>query len=304
MAILINTLEQGLIYAIMALGVYITYKILDFPDLSVDGTFPLGAAVSALVVVNGGNPVLALLLAFVCGSVAGLCTGFIHVKLKVRDLFSGIIMMTALYAVNMHIAAGSFVKAKANVPFFSNRKVQYQTIFEHNAVTNNLPEFLQPYTVLLVALVVVIVVKVLLDLFLKTRLGYSLIAVGDNDTVVTSLARDKGKIKMMGLMLANGLVALSGAVLCQQQHAFEVSMGTGAIAMALASVIIGVNVFKFSFIKGTTAVVLGAILYKGCVALAIKAGVPASDMKIITALLFLVILAVSGMEKRQVKKRA
>ena len=218
MGIIQNTLEQGLIYAIMALGVLITYSILDFPDLSVDGTFPLGAAVSALMITRGQSPALALLCAMAAGALAGGLTGLIHVKLKVRDLFSGIIMMTALYAVNMHVAAGSLRMGKANVPFFSTKKVQYATIFENNALTDLFPAWLEPYSVLLISLLLVILVKVLLDLFLKTRAGYLLRAVGDNETVVTSLARDKGSVKIMGLMISGALVALSGAVLCQQQH--------------------------------------------------------------------------------------
>lgn len=305
MGIVINTMEQGLIYAIMAMGVLITYSILDFPDLSVDGTFPLGAAVSVLMVTRGCDPVLALLCAALAGAAAGFLTGVIHVKLKVRDLFSGIIMMTALYAVNMHVAAGSLTDGKANVAFFSTRKIHYTTIFENNWLTNAFPKWLEPYTVLLVVLLIVIVVKLALDWFLKTRAGYLLRAVGDNDTVVTSLARDKGSIKIMGLMISGALVALSGAVLCQQQHTFEVSMGTGAIAMALASVIIGSNLFhSVPFVKSTTAVVIGSIVYKGCVALAIRAGVPAGDMNLITALLFLAILALGGRGKRRVKKHA
>ena len=194
---------------------------------------------------------------------------------------------------------------KANMPFFSTKKVQYATIFENNALTDLFPVWLEPYSVLLISLLLVILVKVLLDLFLKTRAGYLLRAVGDNETVVTSLARDKGSVKIMGLMISGALVALSGAVLCQQQHTFEVSMGTGAIAMALASVIIGTNLFRrVPFVKSTTAVIIGAIVYKACVAVAIRAGVPASDMKLITALLFLIILALGGMEKRRVKKHA
>lgn len=305
MSILLNTLEQGLIYAIMSLGVLITYVILDFPDMSVDGVFPLGAAISVLMVTNGCDPVLALVCAAAAGAAAGLLTGLIHVKLKVRDLFSGIIMMTALYAVNMHIAAGSLTAGKANVPFFSTKKVKYVTIFENNRLTDSFPEWLEPYTVLIIVLLIVCIVKLLLDLFLKTRAGYLLRAVGDNDTVVTSLARDKGSVKIMGLMLSGAMVGLSGAVLCQQQHTFEVSMGTGAIAMALASVIIGTNLFKrVGFVKSTTAVIFGSIIYKACVAIAIRAGVPASDMKLITALLFLIILSLSGREKRRLKKHA
>ncbi|MBQ8082305.1 MAG: ABC transporter permease [Clostridia bacterium] len=306
MSIILNTLEQGLIYAIMAMGVLITYSILDFPDLSVDGTFPLGAAVSAVMIVNGHSPVLALCLAAAAGAIAGLLTGLVHVRLKVRDLFSGIIMMTALYAVNMHIAAGSLTMGRANLTFFNTpRQMKYVTIFDNNGLVNAFPEFLRPYSTLIIVLAIVLLVKLLLDLFLKTRAGYLLRAVGDNETVVTSLAQDKGNIKIMGLVIANAFVALSGAVLCQQQHTFEISMGTGSIAMALASVIIGLNLFgRLSFVKGTTAAIIGSIIYKACVALAIQAGVPSSDMKLVTAFLFLIILSISGVQRKKAKLHA
>lgn len=286
--ILRGILEQGFIYGIMALGVYITYRILDFPDLSVDGTFPLGAAVAVCCILNGVNPWLTLVIAFFAGGLAGLVTGIIHVKFHVRDLLSGIITMTGLYSINQHIAGG-----KANVPLFGT-----DTIFNSGLITL-LPEVIQPYSKLLLLFLLIVVVKLVMDWYLSTKAGFLLYATGDNRDVVTALAEDYGKVKIMGLMLANALVALSGAVLCQEQRFFESTMGTGAIVMGLAAVIIGTNLFKnFGLIKGTTAAIMGAIIYKACVALAIAAGLPAMDMKLITAVLFLGVLLLNGRGKK------
>ena len=288
-----STLEQGLIYALLALGILITYSILDFPDLTVDGSFPLGGAISTVLVVNGMHPLLALLLAALSGAAAGLCTGLIHVKLRVRDLFSGIIMMTALYSVNLHIAGGS---ALVSIP----RKAV--TLFRNNPVADGLPA---AASTLILAAAVVLIVKLLLDGFMKTRAGYLLQAVGDNETVVTALAKDKGTVKIVGLMIANALAALSGGVLCQQQRMFEISMGTGAMVLGLASVIIGMNLLgKLSFVKNTTAVIVGAVIYKMCVSLAIACGLGASDLKLITSALFLLILCTSLIQKKGAKKHA
>ena len=288
-----STLEQGLIYALLALGILITYSILDFPDLTVDGSFPLGGAISTVLVVNGMHPLLALLLAALSGAAAGLCTGLIHVKLRVRDLFSGIIMMTALYSVNLHIAGGS---ALVSIP----RKAV--TLFRNNPVADGLPA---AAPTLILAAAVVLIVKLLLDGFMKTRAGYLLRAVGDNETVVTALAKDKGTVKIVGLMIANALAALSGGVLCQQQRMFEISMGTGAMVLGLASVIIGMNLLgKLSFVKNTTAVIVGAVIYKMCVSLAIACGLGASDLKLITSALFLLILCTSLIQKKGAKKHA
>ena len=288
-----STLEQGLIYALLALGILITYSILDFPDLTVDGSFPLGGAVSTVLVVNGMHPLPALLLAALSGAAAGLCTGLIHVKLRVRDLFSGIIMMTALYSVNLHIAGGS---ALVSIP----RKAV--TLFRNNPVADGLPAAL---STLILAAAVVLLMKLLLDGFMKTRAGYLLRAVGDNETVVTALAKDKGTVKIVGLMLANGLAALSGGVLCQQQRMFEISMGTGAMVLGLASVIIGMNLLgKLRFVKNTTAVIVGAVIYKMCVSLAIACGLGASDLKLITSVLFLLILCTGLIRKKGARKHA
>lgn len=289
--LIIGVFEQGFIYAIMALGVYITYKILDFPDLSVDSTFPLGAAITSVIVSSGKSPFLALLAATAAGAIAGIVTGIIHVKFKVRDLLSGIIVMTGLYTINLRIVGQN------NVPLFN-----YDSVFDNDFINGIFPEALAPYKTVIMIFIIMIIAKVLLDLYLKTKSGYLLRAVGDNETIVTSLAKDSGFVKIVGLAISNGLVALAGSVMCQQQRFFEISMGTGTIVIGLASVIIGTNVFKGNLIKATTAVVIGSVIYKACVAIAIEAGLPATDLKLITAVLFLIILIISMDHKKKVKK--
>ena len=293
-SLMLGVLEEGLVYAIMALGVYITYKILDFPDLSVDGTFPLGGAITAVLITAGVPPILTLIVAFLFGALAGILTGLIHVKLKVRDLLSGIIMMTALYSLNLRIAG------KANVPIFTK-----ETIFDNELLKQMVPTGLERYMTLIILVLIVILMKLLLDRYLKTKSGYLLRAVGDNDTLVTSLAKDKGYVKIVGLAIANAFVALAGCINTQKSGFFDISSGTGTIVIGLASVIIGTNVFKrLTFFNITTAVIVGAIIYKLCVALAIARGMVASDLKLITAVLFLIILVVSNERKRRIKANA
>lgn len=285
-ATLPSTLEQGLIYSILALGIMLTYSILDFPDLTVDGSFPLGGAVSLTLLQAGHGPLTALLMSVLAGALAGLCTGLIHVKLKVRALFSGIIMMTALYSINLRITGG---QALLTLPRTS------VTLFRGNTLSNILPS---GQSLLIIVFALVALLKMILDAYLKTRAGFLLRAVGDNETMVTSLARDKGNVKIVGLVLANALVAMSGAVLCQSQRMFEVSMGTGAMVMGLASVIIGTNLLRRAErVKQTTAVIIGAILYRLCVAAAISFGLSPMDMKLVTAALFLGILAAGSLRK-------
>ena len=291
MSIILGVLNEGLIYALMALGVYITYTILDFPDLSVDSTFPMGAAGTATLILAGMPPVLTLFIAFGAGALAGTVTGLIHVKLKVRDLLSGIIVMTALYSLNLRITGD-----KANLPIFSR-----DTIFD-NEFVYGLPSPLNEFSTVVILLLIVAAVKILLDLYMKTRSGYLLRAVGDNETLVTSLAKDKGSVKILGLALANGLAALSGAVYCQQKGFFEISVGTGTIVMGLASVIIGTKVFaRFGKLKATTAVILGTIVYKACVSAAMAVGFKTLYLKLITSAFFLVILVVSENGKKKVR---
>ncbi|MGN0392968.1 MAG: ABC transporter permease [Bariatricus sp.] len=293
MSFVVSILEQGLIYGILSLGIYITYKILDFPDLTVDGSFPLGAAVTALLITRGVNPYLTLVAAFLVGVIAGICTGLIHVKCKVRDLLSGIIMMTALWSINLRVAG------TANVPLFSQK-----TIFKNDVLDRIVPEALSKYSTLIIILVIAVFCKILLDLYMKTQSGYLLRAVGDNDKLVTSLAKDQGNVKILGLAIANGLVALAGCVFCQEERVFEISSGTGAMVIGLASVIIGTSIFKnLTFMKTTTAVLVGSVIYKACVAIALRSFEP-QDMKLITAVLFLVILVLSMERKKKVKTNA
>ncbi|GAB6179499.1 ABC transporter permease [Desulfotomaculum defluvii] len=282
--IFLGVLEQGFIYGIMALGVYISYKILNFPDLTVDGSFPLGAAVTAVLLTVGVNPWLALVVSFIAGILAGLMTGIIHVKLKVTDLLSGILLMTALYSVNYRIAG-----KKANIPIFDS-----DTIF-NSGIAKLLPPALSGFLVLIIVFIVALLMKLALDWYLNTKSGFLLRATGDNKQFVTSLAKDYGTVKIIGLAISNAFVALSGSVVCQQQKLFDISMGTGTIVMGLAAVIIGLNVFKpMKFLKATTMVLGGSIIYKACIAMAFEVGFDNADIRLITAVLFLIALIANG----------
>lgn len=293
MALLLSVLEQGFIYAILALGVYITYKILDFPDMSVDSSFPLGAAVTALMIQAGVSPLLTLPASLIAGALAGALTGVIHVRFKVRDLLSGIIVMTGLYSVNLHIAG------RANVQLFS-----FDTIFK-NPFVSSLPAGVQPYAPVIILLLLTLVVKLLMDAYLATRSGFLLRATGDNPTLVASLAQDSGKVKILGLAIANALVALSGCVMCQYQRYFDISMGTGTLVLAVASVIIGSQLMRgLRALRATTAVVIGSVLYKGCVALALSLGLSPFDLKLITAALLLIIIIAGGHHRKRGKHHA
>ena len=283
---IIGTVTQGLIYALLSYGIYITYKILDFPDLTVDGSFPLGAAVTAVFLVKGFDPYLTLLIAMAAGALAGLATGLIHVRLKVRDLLAGIITMTALFSINLQIG-GSNLSVERGI----------DTIFTAPPTMLLFGSVSLMYRKLIVAFILALIFKLLLDAYLKTKSGMLLRAVGDNSALVTSLAKDNGRVKILGLVLANALVALAGAIVCQEQRSFSATMGTGQMIFGLATVIIGTTLFrKLDFVKGTTAVVIGSILYKACIQIAIIAGLPANLLKLVTAVLFLIILVLGGMK--------
>ena len=273
MDVVINALEQGLLFALVAMGVYITYKILDFPDLSVDGTFPLGASISAALLINGVNPWISILIATIGGAIAGSITGFLHVKLKISNLMSGILVMMGLYSVNLRIMG------KSNIPLFNTNY-----IFKSTAVNS-----------IFIILAIVVVVKIILDLFLKTKAGFLLTAVGDNEQVVSSLGVNKNLVKVLGLAISNGLVALAGALTAQHQGFSDVTMGTGIVVMGLAAVIIGVSIFgKISFIKVTTLSIFGAIIYKLVIAVALWMKLNPNDLKILTAVLVAISLAANN----------
>ncbi|MDU1336640.1 MAG: ABC transporter permease [Clostridium butyricum] len=285
MNVLINILEQGLLFSIVAIAVYITYKILDFPDMSVDGTFPMGAAISASLLVQGVNPWISILLAALGGALAGAVTGIMHVKLKIDNLMAGILMMIGLYSINLRIMG------KANVPLFN-----VNNIFKYNV----------PAIVIIAA--ALIIVKILLDLYLKTKSGFLLIAVGDNEQVVSSLGVNKDMVKILGLLISNALSATAGAVTAQYQGFADVGMGTGTVVMGLAAVIIGTSLFeKMSFIKATTLSIIGAIIYKGAIALVLKygavIGLTANDLKLMTAIIVVIALCSNNGVFRMKKKK-
>ena len=272
------TIEQSLIFAIMVLGVYISFRILNFPDMTVDGTFPLGAAISAKLLTLGVNPYLTLLVALVAGAAAGAITGLIHVKLKVKDLLAGILVMTALYSVNLR------VMGKSNIP-----------LFEEDNIFNT------EYSMMITIVVLILISKFLLDYLLKTKFGFALKALGDNENLIVSLGLNEEKYKIYGLMIANAFVAFSGAVLAQYQGFADVGMGTGIIVIGLASIIIGDTLFgKRRRLAGTTIVIIGSVLYRGVIAVTLSIGMDASDLKLITSVIVIVILWI---QKQKDKRR-
>lgn len=286
-----SILEQGFIYGILALGIYITYKILDFPDLSVDGTFPLGSAMTAMLILHGVNPWLAILLAFLTGSAAGLLTGIFHVVFKIKDLLAGIITMTGLYSINLMLAGGTAI-----LPITNEKTIFNSGIFQN-------------FSALLVIFLCIAVIKLLLDWYFKTKSGLLLRAVGDNASVVTMLAKDQGKVKILGLMLCNGLAATAGSILCQQQRSFDVNSGTGMLVMGLASVIIGISIFshlsiKGHRLKGTTMSILGSIIYKACLAIALVLNFNPNNLKLLMAAIFLIALVSKDLLRKGERKHA
>jgi putative tryptophan/tyrosine transport system permease protein len=293
LGLIVNVLEEGFIYGIMAIGVYITYQVLGFPDLSVDGTFPLGACVTAALITVGVNPWIAGLLAFVCGAAAGCVTGFLHVKLGITDLLSGILVMTGMWSINLVITNGSAV-----MPFYNK-----DTIFTSGPAGLFTGSILN-YRVLIMVAISCILVKLILDLYLKTKSGLLLRASGDNPQYVTSLGKDPGTMKIIGLAVGNGCTALAGCILAQQAESANVASGTGMVVMALASVIIGTNLFKkVKFMKATTAVVLGAIIYKACLVIAMQLGLPTNYLKLLMAVLFTVALVSNNLFAGRRKKQ-
>lgn len=281
-AILISILEQGLIYGIMALGIYISYKILDFPDLSVDGTFPLGAAFTAALMLKGVNPWLCLPVSAAAGAAAGAVTGVLHVKLRIKDLLAGILTMTALYSINYRIAGAPNQFLMGKVTIFS--------------LPDSLPAFVSAYKYIIVIFVISLVIKLALDMYLSTKSGFLLRSVGDNEGLVVTLAQNPGTIKIIGLAISNALVALSGSIACQRSMQFDITSGTGTMVMGLAAVIIGTTIFKkIKFMRLTTGVLLGMIIYKACITAAISSGLASSDTNLIITVLFVATLLINDL---------
>lgn len=289
----IEVLNQGLAYGVLAIAVTLTYKILDFPDLSVDGSFPLGSVIAAVVLLKWGNIPLALFLSFIGGLGAGLLTGFLHVKLKISNLLSGILVMTGLYSINLMIANN-----RSNLPIFNVR-----TMFTVGSWVERLPLDLQVWVIRfypsLVLLLVIVVLKLVMDWFLETKLGFLLRITGDNPQLVIALGEDIGKTKILGLMLSNGIAAFSGAIAMQMFRFYDISLGSGIVVVGLASVVLGTSVLGFmKSWKITTLVVLGSILYRLSISVALALKLPPSNLKLITAVIFILALVLNNKELR------
>jgi len=277
--LILTSMEQGLIFSILAIGVTITFKILDFADMSVEGTFPLGAFLFAKFITAGLSPVTSTFLAFVFGSFAGLITYTLNIKLKIQALLSGILTMTMMYSVNLRL------NGKSNIGLFS-----YASIYDG-------------FEKVIVLILIALAVKLLMDAFLKTEVGYLLIATGDNETLVKSLGEDSNKYRMIGLMLSNGLVSLSGALMAQYQGFAEITMGTGIIVAALASIIVGDAIARNSrSLKMTTRAIAGALIYKFIGAVAIDLGLEPTDLRAINAIIVILFLSYNTFSPVKMKK--
>lgn len=274
-SVLLSSLETGLIFAIMSMGVMLTYKTLRISDLSVEGTFPLGAFVFARLATMGMGPIPSILISFGAGMGAGALTYILFKKFKIDALLSGILTMTALYSLNLRITG------KANVPLF-----EFDNIFKMT----------EPMPTAVILLLIVLIVKILLDKFFDTEKGYLLIATGDNQKLVSSLGVNANAYILLGLMLANGLVSLSGAIMAQYQGFADVQMGTSMIVTALASIIIGNTFFdESSNVRNTSRVILGAIVYRLISGLAIHFGLEPGDLKAITAIIVVIFLVYNNL---------
>lgn len=284
---LLTIIQQGLCYGLVAMGVYISYKVLDFPDLTVDGSFPLGSVVCVMLISSGVHFTLALIIAFLAGAVAGAITGLLHVKLKISNLLSGILTMTALISINLNLGT-----VDGTLRVFIN--YGNKTTLFNNGFTNLFSNNLDTLANIIIFVILIAVFKILFDLFLKTKTGFMLKAIGNNEQMGTSLGVDTGNYKILGLSLANAMVALAGGVYGQWMNYYDNTSGTGMVVLALASVIIGTAIFKKTHkVKGTTQVIVGALIYTACLNIVIALGVPSSYLKLIMAILFAIILVLN-----------
>jgi putative ABC transport system permease protein len=276
-------MEQGLVFGIMVLGVYVTFKILDFPDLTVDGSFPLGAAVASILIFNGQNPFLAMLFATIAGMIAGFITGFLNTRGKITGLLAGILTMTALYSANLR------VMGRSNVTLLNAK-----TVFTY-LESWGIPRYWVFMTTFVIS---AIIIKVLLDSFLVTQVGFAIRATGDNSHMARALGVNTDAMKILGLSLSNGLVSLSGALVAQYQGFSDIGMGIGTIVSGLASVIIGEMIIGEKNIRVSTfSVLLGSFIYRLSIGIALRLGFAATDLKLLTTILVIIALSTPQIKK-------
>lgn len=284
MDLIVTATAQGLLWGMMALGIFITYRILDLPDMTAEGSFPLGAAVCAQLIISGMHPLAATAVAFLIGSLAGAITGFLITKAHIPGLLAGILTMTGLYSINLRIMkrANLSLLGKAKLTDFFNRL--------------NLPN---QFDTIFMGLILVVLIITLLVLFFKTEIGQAVIATGDNEKMARSLGISTNQTKMIGLMLSNGLVAAAGALIAQDNGYADISMGIGTIVIGLASVIIGEVVFgNLSFVHRLICVILGAIIYRFIIMFVLLIGLQPNDLKLISAFILAICLALPSIRTR------
>lgn len=281
---------QSILWSIMTLGVYITFKVLDFPDLTVDGSFATGGAVTAILITKGVDPFLSLVAALLAGMACGFVTGFLHTKLEIPGILAGILTMIALYSVNIRIMGQS------NTPLLG-----VSTIF--TVITAVLPGFSMNLLTILIGLVFAAAAIVLMYWFFGTEIGCAIRATGNNEYMVRALGVNTNRTKILGLVLSNGLVALSGALVAQNQGYGDVQMGTGTIMIGLASVIIGEVIMgsRFSFAYKLISVVVGSVIYREIIAIVLQMGLKSTDLKLLTAIMVAVALAIPVVRKKMIK---
>ncbi len=284
--------SQGVLWGIMALGLYITFKVLDFADLTVDGSFALGGAVSAVLLVNGWNPFLSLLIAFLAGGISGVVTGLLHTKLEIPGILAGILTMIALYSINIRIMG------QANTPLLG-----VDTIMVKLEILLGIDRTMSS---LIVGVVFSVVIIMILYWFFGTELGSVIRATGNNERMVRAQGVNTDNMKIIGLMLSNALVALSGAMVAQSQGYGDVGMGTGTIVIGLASIIIGEVIFgaRFSFWYRLMSVVFGSIIYRIIIAVVLQLGLKSTDLKLLTAIIVALALALPVVKKKFMKTKA
>lgn len=288
LSVIIGALELGLIYAIMSMGVLVSFRILNIPDLTIDGSFTLGVATSAILTANG-MPLLGLFLGMAAGAVAGMITGFLQTKLKVQVILAGILTMTALYSINLHVMGN-----KPNVTLIGQ-----DSIF--TALDGILPDSVKNIAVILLILLIVVV---LLYLFLKTQIGMSLRATGDNEDMVRASSINSERMKILGLAIANALVSLSGAVLAQYQSFADANGGIGTMVIGLASIIVGEAILgRRSMLTSFLSAILGAIIYRFILTIALRIGLPASDLKLMSAVLVIIAISIPVVKAEITKRR-
>ena len=279
--------SQGIIWGIMTLGVYITFKVLDFPDLTVDGSFALGGAVSAILISNGMNPFITLFFSFLAGSLAGLATGILNTKLQIPGILAGILTMIALYSINIRVMGG-----RPNIPLLG--------MATSLTIIQNILSLSKVVSDLLVGFVFSVFIVLFMYWFFGTEMGCAIRATGNNEKMIRALGVDTNVMKTIGLMISNALVSLSGALVTQSQGYADVGMGTGTIVIGLASVIIGEVIFgnRFNFLYKLSSIVMGSIIYRIIIAIVLQLGLKATDLKLLTAIIVAIALSVPVLNKK------